>query len=166
MKTICLALLCVFLSIGSGRAQQLRGGFATTFFIGSHRYWFGDGHFQETRATCTSHFYGSGTYQLNGNSLILHYETWTKPPALKPLPLLEPTTDSTGTMTFYVPLQFEPGSIHNRAPSGERVVLLLKRRTRRFLVIAGTSPAGYYKAMEAAERKRFFADYKEYSAMP
>ncbi|MDO7876823.1 hypothetical protein Q5H93_18910 [Hymenobacter sp. ASUV-10] len=82
MRSILLLLAATFLLLFHGQAQPLQGGFITEqgkaeFWMHSDFFWFNNGRFvyHNDRGR-----YGGGTFQLAGDSLILQFDTWTKPP--------------------------------------------------------------------------------------
>ncbi|MGI4873514.1 MAG: hypothetical protein ACRYFX_20350 [Janthinobacterium lividum] len=89
MKTTYLALLCGFLSIGSGRGQQLRGAYRLEppkgrLRLGLALFWFDNGRFIEIVRGCIPPADTSlerGTYTRKGNRLVLRYSQWEQPPS-------------------------------------------------------------------------------------
>ena len=83
MKTLYLTLLCGFLSIGSGWGQRvrLRGGYVLVSDGGGAEggrefFYFSKSRFIHYSSSDTGAGYGSGTYQLKGDSLFLRFDDW------------------------------------------------------------------------------------------
>lgn len=93
MRLLLLLLAATFLLFFQGQAQPLHGGFITDqgkakFWTHSDFLWFNNGRFVYHNEL---ERYGDGTFQLAGDSLILQFDTWTKPPLPIRIDTIAPT---------------------------------------------------------------------------